>query len=180
MIDILGKTHFRSTSGETSGETSDKKSTQKIFYCTKKFVIEFEGESLELLLSYLVYFRRYRHFRPSSLKKRLKSTQLLNSSNEWKRLISGLFETVRWSNRIIVNFTSYAIWSIWVWNRSFDFSQKWIFFKKETELTSFRNISKSNWNTSKLNLIIAAHYRGITLIINRGSYIFDRISIRPF
>ena len=65
MIDILGKTHFRST----SGETSDKKSTQKIFYCTKRFVIEFQGESLELFLSYLVYFRRYRHFRPSSLKK---------------------------------------------------------------------------------------------------------------
>ena len=65
MIDILGKTHFRST----SGETSDKKSTQKNFYCTKRFVIEFQGESLELFLSYLVYFRRYRHLRPSSLKK---------------------------------------------------------------------------------------------------------------
>ena len=37
------------------------------------------------------------------------------------------------------------------------FSKMNIFHKKETELTSFRNISKSNWNTSKLNLIIAAH-----------------------
>ena len=66
MIDILGKTNFRST----SGETSDKKSTQKNFYCTKRFVIEFEGESLKLFLSYLVYFRRYRHFRRSSQKKK--------------------------------------------------------------------------------------------------------------
>ena len=65
MIDILGKTHFRFT----SGETSDKKSTQKNFYFTKRFVIEFQGESLELFLGYLVYFRRFRYFRPSSQKK---------------------------------------------------------------------------------------------------------------
>ena len=46
-----------------------QKINPKNFYCTKRFVIEFQRESLELFLSYLVYFRRYRHFRPSSLKK---------------------------------------------------------------------------------------------------------------
>ena len=33
------------------------------FYSTKRFVFEFQGESLELLLSYLAHFRRYHHFR---------------------------------------------------------------------------------------------------------------------
>ena len=30
---------------------------------TEKFVFEFQGESLELFLSYLDHFRRYHHFR---------------------------------------------------------------------------------------------------------------------
>ena len=42
--------------------------------------------------------------------------------------------------------------------QEFRLFSKMNFSKKKTELTSFRNISKSNWNTSKLNLIIAAHY----------------------
>ena len=64
MIHILGKTHFRST----SGETSDKKSTQKNFYCTKRFVIEFQRESLELFLSYLVFFFNWIYLRASKWK----------------------------------------------------------------------------------------------------------------
>ena len=45
---------FRFISGEISAE--------KIFY-TNRFVFEFQGESLELFLSYLAHFRRYHHFR---------------------------------------------------------------------------------------------------------------------
>ena len=30
---------------------------------TKRFVFEFQAESLELFLSYLAHFRRYQHFR---------------------------------------------------------------------------------------------------------------------
>ena len=42
-----------------SGEIS----AAKIFTCIKRFVFEFQGESLKLFLSYRAYFRRYQHFR---------------------------------------------------------------------------------------------------------------------
>ena len=34
----------------------------KNFYCTKRIVFEFQGESLGLFLSYRAHFRRYQHF----------------------------------------------------------------------------------------------------------------------
>ena len=40
------------------------KKISKNFYCTKSFVLKFQGVSLELFLSYHVHFHRYRHFRP--------------------------------------------------------------------------------------------------------------------
>ena len=40
-----------------------KKKFSKNFYCTKSFVLKFQGESLELFQSYHVHFRRYRHLR---------------------------------------------------------------------------------------------------------------------
>ena len=132
MIDILGKTHFRST----SGETSDKKSTQKIFYCTKRFVIEFQGESLELFLSYLVYFRRYRHFRPSRLKKRLKSTQLLINSN-----ISGELKSLINTLRIL------RILKLDYLNKIFYWTAKWLFASERAESAD------SGANLSRLPLI---------------------------
>ena len=64
VIHILRRRHFRST----SGETSEKNLTQKSFYRTKRFAVKFQVESLELFLTYQVYFHRYRHLRPSWLK----------------------------------------------------------------------------------------------------------------
>ena len=52
--------HWRST----CGKTSTQKKISKNFYCTKSFVLKFQGESLKLFLSYHVHFRRYRHFGP--------------------------------------------------------------------------------------------------------------------
>ena len=34
-----------------------------MIYSTKRFVFKFQGESLELFLSYHAHFRRYEHFR---------------------------------------------------------------------------------------------------------------------
>ena len=65
VIHILRRRHFQ----PTSGETSEKNLTQKKFYRTKRFAVKFKGESIELFLTYQVYFRRYRHFRPTWLKK---------------------------------------------------------------------------------------------------------------
>ena len=45
-----------------------QKINPKKFYCTKRLALKFEGESLELFLSYQVHFRRYQHFRPLWLK----------------------------------------------------------------------------------------------------------------
>ena len=38
------------------------------FYCTKRFVFEFQGESLELFLSYRAHFCRYQHFSTVTVK----------------------------------------------------------------------------------------------------------------
>ena len=65
MIHIRRNGHFRST----SIQISDKESTPKTFYWIKRFVIEFQGEPLGPLFSFLVYFRRHRHFKPFSPKK---------------------------------------------------------------------------------------------------------------
>ena len=51
--------HFRFISGEISAE----KMCFRTFYSTKRFVFEFQGEALELFLSYLAHFDRYHHFR---------------------------------------------------------------------------------------------------------------------
>ena len=59
MINMPICFHFRST----SGKTSTQKNFSENFYYTKSFVLKFQGESLELFLSYHVHFRRYRHFR---------------------------------------------------------------------------------------------------------------------
>ena len=49
---------FRFISGEISAEKKFEH-----FYRIKRFVFEFQGESLKLFLSNLAHFRRYHHFR---------------------------------------------------------------------------------------------------------------------
>ena len=49
-------------SGQFPVKLSLKKNSEN-FYCTKRFVFEFHGKSLELFLSYRAYFRRYQHLR---------------------------------------------------------------------------------------------------------------------
>ena len=51
--------YFRFIPGEIS---AGQKNLEK-FYSANRFVFEFQGELLELLLSYRTHFRRYQHFR---------------------------------------------------------------------------------------------------------------------
>ena len=51
--------------------------------------MELQGDSLELFLGYLVYFRRYRHFRPSSLKKaKIHATVNFNPQSDFRANMS--------------------------------------------------------------------------------------------
>jgi hypothetical protein len=54
--------HFRSIFG-SSEISAENFFFFENFYCTKRFVFEFQGESLGLFLSYRAHFRRYQHFR---------------------------------------------------------------------------------------------------------------------
>ena len=57
------KCHFRSISGSFPVKFPPKNFFLEKFYCTKRFVFEFQGESLGLFFSYRAPFRRYQHFR---------------------------------------------------------------------------------------------------------------------
>ena len=57
------KCHFRSISGSFPMKLPSKNFFLEKFYCTKRFVFEFQGESLGLFLSHRAHFRRYQHFR---------------------------------------------------------------------------------------------------------------------
>jgi len=46
-----------------SGEISAEKFFLEKFYSTKRYVFEFQGESLDQFLSFRAHFRRYEHFR---------------------------------------------------------------------------------------------------------------------
>ena len=48
-------------SGLLPVKLAPKKKFSKKFYCTKSFVLKFQGESLQLFLSYHSHFRRYRY-----------------------------------------------------------------------------------------------------------------------
>ena len=57
------KCHFRSIFGSFPVTFPSKNFFGGNFYSTKRFVFKFQGESLELFLSYHAQFRRYEHFR---------------------------------------------------------------------------------------------------------------------
>ena len=60
---VCPKKSIRGLKNVISGEISAEKNFFEHFYSTKRFVFEFNGESLELFLSYLARFSCYLHFR---------------------------------------------------------------------------------------------------------------------
>jgi len=60
---LVLKNSIRGLKNVISGEISAEKNFLENFYSTKRYVFEFQGESLDQFLSYRAHFRRYEHFR---------------------------------------------------------------------------------------------------------------------
>ena len=60
---LVKKCHIWSISVQSGEISAEKNFFLRYFYNTKRFVFEFQGESIEPFLSYRAHFRRYQHYR---------------------------------------------------------------------------------------------------------------------